>query len=353
MNKERVLTDEARSRRGCGWFFIIASGALVVAVLGGMLALRSVGIGSIVFLLVLLGVVALGVRLAFKPSDYIDVDLDARTFVHVREHERRGERPLDSIGTLVVSQRTRTVRTKNGTRTVTEYAVHPEGRTDLDFRVVSKPGAARVSLESLARRWQLPSVAWGGDVRQPDQLDIPLHERLRSSEEHRRPMELRPEWNLRVETLSPGYAIVSSHRAWNSLTGAAIGLVVLVIAGVTMARNGIFTSILEAAEASLPDMVFGSLFVIAMLAFAVWSLLQLRDVFLPGTIRITPEGVSYRGRRMRFAEIEEVISELSIAFVGDRRLLTVPPTFCPLEALPTLRHELERMIVELGGREPS
>ena len=347
MKTERVLTDDSRSRRGCGWVLMLVGGLLAAGAAGGMLAARLVSIGAIIFIVVLLGVVALGLRFVFKPSDYVDVDLDARTFVHVRDHQRRDERLLDSLGTLVVSQRSRTVKTKNGTRTIIEYAVHPEGRADLDFRVVTDRGEARVILETLARRWKLPSCSWGGEVRQPGELDIPLHERLLFRKERRTPVELRPEWNLRIDLLSPGYAIVSSHRDWSALAPAVVLVVPFGIVGYVFARSGLFAN-LRSPDRDLVDLIFGGLGLLVVLGLAGYVARLLRDVLSPGAIRVTPEGITYRGRRMPFGEIEEIIGALSVESVGDRRLLKVPSTFCPPEAVPSLCSEIERMILELA-----
>ncbi|MCM2315178.1 MAG: hypothetical protein NDJ92_08510 [Thermoanaerobaculia bacterium] len=347
MKTERVLTDDARSRRGCGWVLALGGSLLAVGAAGGMLAAHIVSIGSIIFIVVLLGVVALGLRFVFKPSDYVDVDLDARTFVHVRDHQRRDERPLDSLGTLVVSQRSRTVKTKNGTRTIIEYAVHPEGRADLDFRVVKDRGKARVILETLARRWKLPSCSWGGEVRQPGELDIPLHERLMFRAERRPVVELRPEWHLRIEPLSPGYAIVSSHRDWISLAPAVVMVIPLGFVGYVFAQSGLLAN-LRSPDRDLVDLIFGGLGLLVLLGVAGYVARLLRDVFLPGAIHVTQEGISYRGGRMAFREIEEIIGALSIEFVGDGRLLKVPSTFCPPEAVSSLCSEIERMILELA-----
>jgi hypothetical protein len=327
--------------------FILAGGLLAVGAAGGMVATGVVSIVAIVLVVALLAVAALGVRFVAKPSDYIEIDLDERTYVHVRDHQRRDRRPLDSLGTLLVSQRSRTVRTKNGTRTVIEYAVHPEGRADLDFRVVKDRGEARVILETLARRWKLPSCSWGGEVRQPGELDIPLHERLMFRAERRPVAELRPEWNLRIEPLSPGYAIVSSHRDWIALAPAVVMVIPLGFVGFVFMRSGLIAN-LRSPDRDLVDLIFGSLGLLVVLGVAGYIARLLRDVLSPGAIHVTPEGISYRGRRMAFREIEEIIGALSIEFVGDRRLLKVPSTFCPPAAVASLCSEIERMILELA-----
>lgn len=321
---------------------------LTILAAWGMISAGAMSIGVIVFIVVLLAFVALGLRFVVKPSDYLEVDLEGRTCVHVRDHKRRDQRPLDSLGTLVVTQRSRTVKTKNGTRTIIEYAVHPEGRADLDFRVVKDRGDARVILETLARRWKLPSMSWGGDVRQPDELDIPLHERLMFRKERRHPVELQPAWNLRIEPLSPGYAIVSSHRDWKALIPAVIMVAPLLWVGVVLTRNGFFAQVMSDAERDPFELVIGGLAAVVVIGVVGWLGKMVRDVFFPGAIRVTPDGIAYRTGRMAFQEIEEIIAAASIELVGDRRLLKVPPTFCPPEAVPALCSELERMILELA-----
>lgn len=349
MNIERVLTDDARSRRGCGWTLILVGLVLAVGTAGVMVAVHAASIGAMIFIVVLLGVVAFGIRFVLEPNDYVDVDLEARTFVHVRDHQRRDELPLDSLGTLVVSQRLRTVRTKRGARTVTEYAVHPEGRADLDFQIVERPSEARVILERLARRWKLPSRTWGGEVRQPGELDTPLHERLRASADHRDHAPLQPEWNLRVDLLSPGYAIVSSHHDWRPLLSVAITMISLVFVGLIVFRSTLVAGILGASYGARFDRIAEAVFALIALTFVVRGAMLLRETLVPGTLRITPDGVEYRGSRMRFEEIEEVMAAATIELVGDRRLFRLPTTFCPPEAVPWLRDELERMIVEMGN----
>ena len=65
-------------------------------------------------------------------------------------------------------------------------------------------------------------------------------------------------------------------------------------------------------------------------------------------MRVTPEGVSYRGKRLRFGEIEEVTSGIPIQILGDRRKLRLSPSFCPPEAQAAVIGELQRMIVAIG-----
>ena len=90
----------------------------------------------------------------------------------------------------------------------------------------------------------------------------------------------------------------------------------------------------------------GALFVI----HRVW--IGVRDTFFPGTVRITDAGVSYRGRSMRFGQIEEVTATMPIEIVGDRRILTLAETFCPLPATEAVAHELQRLILDAAATSP-
>ena len=65
---------------------------------------------------------------------------------------------------------------------------------------------------------------------------------------------------------------------------------------------------------------------------------------------MTERGVSYRGRTMAFGEIEEVIAGVSIEIVGDRRIISLPASFCAKAAVAPVAHELQRLILEVASQ---
>lgn len=299
-----------------------------------------------VLLAVPLALLGLGLYLALRRKEVLEIDLERRTFAVIRNGVKSASGQADALGPLTVTQRTRTGGSDR--RTVIEYVVSAAVHSKIDLYVMNTPGKARQKMEALARGWRLSCRSYGGVVRGPGELDVPLHERLQGDREARTVLPLRPEWGVRIEPLSPGYAIVSTHRSWAPLRTSAMLLVLaLVVFGVSPAR--LLSALGEAVDDLLGQFLAGLTGVVVL----VWLLLLwkgVRDTFFPGTVRVTEDGVSYRGSSMRFAEIEEVTATLPIEVVGDRRILSLAESFCPPAALSAVAHEIQRLVLEIGER---
>ena len=352
MAVQRFLPDVERTRRGAGWVFIGIALALLAGV--GWLVVRAGRVNGtgMVLLAAPLALLALGLYLALRRKEVLDIDLDNRTYAVIRNGAKSASGPLDSLGPLTVKQRIRVTGSSDSgsrdRRTVIEYVVSAAVHSKINLYVMDTPGKARQKMEALARAWRVSCQSYGGAVRGPDALDVPLHKRLKGDREARTVTPLRPEWGVRIEPLSPGYAIVSTHRSWAPLRSSAILLVVaLVVFGVSPSR---FRSILPEAVDDLLGRILAGLLGVVLLV-GLWMLWKgVRDTFFPGTVRVTEEGVSYRRCRMRFGEIEEVTATLRIEVVGDRRILRPAESFCPPAALSAVAHEIQRLILEVGPR---
>jgi hypothetical protein len=134
----------------------------------------------------------------------------------------------------------------------------------------------------------------GGGVRAAEDLDKPLHERVRGSAQATDPAPLRAEWHVRLLGLG--------------------GLVLVVV-------------LFQVGRA-------------------------VRDALFPGVVRVTPGGVSYRGRRLAFADIEEITTGEAVEIAGDRGRLRLPASFCPAEGMGAVAAELERLIVAVAHTAP-
>ena len=353
MAVQRFLPDVERTRRAAGRVFI----AIALSLIAGLGWLVIGGSGrvtgtTLVFLALPVAVFAWGLHLALRRQVVVEVDPDNRTFTVIRNGSPSGSGPLDSLGPLAVQMRTRVAGSGDQRRTVIEYVVNPAAHSKIDFFVIDTPGKARQKMEALARAWHLPCQSYGGTIRAPDALDTPLHERLRGDREVRTVTALRPEWGVRIEPLSPGYAIVSTHRSWAPLgRSAMILLPTLFVLGGAF-KTGLMSTLRD-AEGDLLEQVLAGLLGIVVLTL-LWKLWQgVRDTFLPGTVRVTKRGVSYRRSRMAFEQIEEVTATLPIEVVGDRRILSLADSFCPPAATGAVAHELQRLILEVAPREPS
>jgi hypothetical protein len=186
-------------------------------------------------------------------------------------------------------------------------------------------------------------------VRRADQIDLPLHERLRDDAAARQVAPLPPESGIRIEPLSLGYAMHSTLRAWGSL-GASAGFLIF---GLYFVARSPLKALVEASESSDPlsQVLLGGLGVVA-LVFAWIIGTGVRDALFPGTVRVTDRGVSYRFSRMALREIEELTATHPIELIGDRRSLRLGQTFCKPGAAQAVAHELQRLIIEVAEANP-
>ncbi len=163
------------------------------------------------------------------------------------------------------------------------------------------------------------------------------------------PQPLSPEWGVRIESRAPGYAMISTHRSWAplQLSGIVLVLALFPLGGSTY--YGLTTSLWNG---DLMAWILGALMGVVVLTLVGFAGLGVLDTFFPGTVHITERGVSYRGRRMTFRQIEEVTATNPIEIVGDRRILRLAETFCPPGAVAAVAHELQRLIVEVALSAP-
>jgi hypothetical protein len=348
---ERFRPDVERTRWRAGWLFLGLGGLAVAALLWRVATAGRVTVTSLVVLALAAGLVVWGMRLAFASEAVFEVDVDKRTYVLIRDGRRAAAGALEELGPLVASVRTRTVGLDSQARTVTEYVVKPHAHSKLDLFVAATPAKARRQMEGLARRWRLPCQSIGGEVRAAEDLDKPLHERLRGSAQATEPVPLRPEWGVRVDELTPGYALVSTNRSWAPLSGGwTIFMSFLGAVGLGSIK-ALPSTVREMAADELGKVLLGLAgLLLVVVLFQVGR--ALRDALSPGTVRVTPGGVSYRGRRLAFADIEEITTGKAVEIVADRRKLRLATSFCPAEATGAVARELQRMILAVAPAAP-
>jgi hypothetical protein len=345
---QRFLPDVDRTRRAAGWILIALFAFPLVWILRIVAAGHPNGTAIAIFLVVA-GMLALGLRLAFRPLEFLEIDLEDRKFNVIRKGKRIAAGALDSLGPLEVRMRKRVVESDHERRTITEYVVQAAVHSKIDLYVMKTSGQARKRMEALARAWRLPCQSYGGALRSADALDTPLHERLRGDSAAGKVQPLSADWGVRIEPAPMGYAMVSTFRSWAPLQLSAIVLVLALFPLGGSTYYGLTTSIWNGDPLA---QVLGALMGIVVLAVLGFAYVGVRDTFFPGTVRITERGVSYRGRRMRFNQIEEVTATSPIEIVGDRRILRLAETFCPAAATTAVAHELQRLIIEVASSTP-
>jgi hypothetical protein len=349
MAVQRFRSDTDRTRLVAGWIFM----AVAVGLAGWLaelefLSRRITGTALVVYAL-LGGLFYMGRRL-IRPKNLFDIDVERRTYVVIRNGTKAGSGPLDALGPLEVQQRTRTTSTGDTRKTYIEYVVVGAVHSQVDLYSERTAGKARRKMEKLARAWGVPGRSLGGAVRSADQLDTPLHQRLREDADARKESPLPPEWGIRIEPLSLGYAMHSTLRSWAPLRTSGF---ILVLALFMIGRSSPFTFFAMLRESGdLMSQVFAGLFGIVVLVFLGMIARGVRDAFFPGTVRITDRGVSYRFSRLAFRDIEELTATYPIELIGDRRTLVLGQTFCKPGAVKTVAHELQRLIIEVAEANP-
>ena len=349
MAVQRFLTDVERTRRNAGWVLLALFGLITAALAYASFTSGRVNVATLVFIALFAGLSALAARLAFRRSVLIEIDLDQRRYTVIRGGKPKAAGALDDLGPLVVSERIRTAGSGSNRRTVREYPVNASAQSKIDLHVLTSASQARRKAEALARAWGLPCQSLGGAVRALEDLDTPLHERLRDDAAASAPRPLLPEWGVRIEPVFRGHAMISTHRAYGPLLQSAfIALAPAVLLAGTV-RGGLVAPLAD-STGDLLDRVFFGLMVAIIVALLFRLVRGARDTFFPGTVEVTDRGVAYRGRRMAFADIEEVTAIVPIEIVGDKRTLSLPDSFCPRPAAGAVAHELQRLIVEVAPK---
>ena len=349
MAVQRFLGDVDRTRRGAGWIFMAVAAGLAAWIASIEIRAGNVNGTGLVFYVLLGGLAYLGWRLV-QPKDFFEIDVVERTYSVMRHGTKSGAGKLDALGPLEVKERVRVIGTGNNQKTRIEYIVTAAVHSKVDLYSMTTAGKARRKMEALARAWRLPCRSFGGAVRGPDELDVPLHERLRDDPNARRPAELRPEWSVRIEPLSLGYAMHSTVRSWAPLRASAFILVVALFVFSRVFRTGVMASLPESGD--LMGQVLLGLMGVVVLVFLWMVFTGVRDTFFPGTVRVTDRGVSYRWSRMPFRQIEEVTTTFPIELIGDRRSLRLGDTFCSRVAAKAVAHEIQRLIIEVAEANP-
>lgn len=348
MATRRFLPDVKRTRRGFGWALL----ALGLLGLGGCGWLpdgwRRINVTGAVMLAFPLSLLLLGLYLALRRKQLFD-DVEGRSYRLIQDGKATASGRLDELGPLRVLVERR-MGTGDGARTRVRYLVRPAAHGSIDLYDMPTAGKARLKMDALGRAWGLSCQSLGGQVRAAADLGKPLHERLRHDREARAAMPLPPEAGLRIEPLSPGYQMLSTHRSWTSLAGAALVPVAAAYYGLRDPSRVV--SFLEEGRHDPLTQVLAAGMALVLLAM-LWIFFQaLREALFPGVVRITHEGVAFRGSRMRFDEIEEVTATNPVELVGGRKVLALSESFCRPKAAKVVAHELQRLILEVGSSAP-
>ena len=373
--RERFLLSEEGRRRllgsgaiGCaavGFLFAIAATAVVRFHEAGPapseLLRPFLGFLGLLFL-VLLG----GLLVNLRPRYHVDVDVAAGSATIVRGDAPPRIVPLREAGPLRHFVEKRQVRSGKSWRTAVFHVVRPLGLDGVVVHESEDELAARRAAESRARAWGVPYVLPSGESRAPEELDVPLYQRLGGDEGAMAPLPAAPGSHLSVAWKEEGYEISSSYRPkveWPQLAIRVLAPLALLGWGLW---NVLPILVSRPEQAVRPDPFAENVFSVlavgvfcAMLWLVVPAIARtirpLRRSARPPTIVVSANGVRYRGRTVPLRAVEEVEPAPGAAcrLVSDERILVVDADFCDSREHAWLRHELRRLVIETGQRLPA
>jgi len=347
----RFLLRPETARRAFGRIFIMVGTVLLIV--SGLIFWHGSGpaAGGFTALALAATLTFFAVRL-LRPRYFIEVDQIARSVSFVEEARLQRKFALPDLGPLEISHRTMTIRRKYGNQVIHIYDVRSGTHRDIIFMEFPTETRARRFAESMARTLNLPVQSLGREVRSPDQLDVPLHVRLRGDSAVLTPAIRPPNSDLDVVNLSPGYEIRTRYRVRKPLFLAlAAGVLPAIVFPWLAAQYDLFSR-LRAGQLDGGDwMLLGiaaACFVPALIGVAQ----GVRDAFAPGTIVVTPEEVQYRQKRIPIESIEEIdgFPERTPRLITDRGVIEISRHFCREADRSYLHHELRRFVVEMGRR---
>jgi len=350
MAVQRFRSDVDRTRLAVGGTLVVITLLLLIWLVRVEIAAGRVSVTAAVFFLLFGGLFYVGLRL-FRPKDLFEIDLERRTYTVIRDGAKAGSGPLDDLGPLAVKTYIYRPADRPSASPLIRYMVCAAIHSQIDLCMVGSAGKARRKMEKMARAWGVPSRSLGGAVRASDQLDLPLHERLRDDAAARKESPLPPESGVRIEPLSLGYAMHSTVRSWAPLHTSMVMLAIAIFVAARSSPLTFFREIAASQDDLIPRILLGGIGAL-VLAFLWQTATGVRDTFFPGTVHITDRGVSYRFARMAFREIEELAASHPIELIGDRRTLKLGQTFCKPGAVKSVAHELQRLIIEVAEANP-
>lgn len=298
-------------------------------------------------------VMGAGLLARFRPRHYVSVDPVVGTATFVRNGAVSREVPLSEVGPLRHVVRTRRVRDGDAERLATFHLARSEPFPELLLCESEDELETRRSLEAHARAWKVPYVRPTGERRGPEELGVPVFQRLASDEAVTTPLPQRPDSKLVVGWKDGGYEISTSYRPTVDRVRLFLALLVPPVLVGWLLRHLFLDALGSETPAPLriaAPLVFASSFLPGVvLGVKAW-----RRSRRPPVIRVAPDGVRTRGAALPLASIEEVerIPGAVCRLVSDERIVTIDADFCEASEHEWLHHELRRLVVQVGQQTP-
>ncbi len=360
--RERFLLKEEERRRAWG------SAALFFAGLGCFVSLVGFGVFRLgdygpappellrpfaAFAVVVLLLLGAGLWTRLRPRHFVAVDAAAGNATFVRNGAVRRQVPLSDVGPLRHSVQKRRVPSGKSYRMATFHVARSEPFPELLLCESEDELATRRAIEAHAKAWGLPYVKPTGESRSPEDLDAPAFQRMAADESVTTPLPRPPDSKLEVAWKDGGYEISTSYRPATDRTRLLLTLLVPPVLVGWLLRE----LLLDAFRPGTPTLLrlFAAAVVVLSLVPGLWLAGKTwRRSSRPPVIRVSAEGVRFRGATLTLRSIEEVerVPGGVARLVSDERIVEIDSDFCEPSAREWLHHELRRLVVEVGQRSP-
>lgn len=305
----------------------------------------------IVLLLVL--VLAAGLALKLRPRHYLAVDDVSGTATFIRGGAAARAVPLAELGPLEHVVEKRRVPSGKTWRLATFHVARSAPFPELVLLDSEEELATRRALEVHAKAWRVPYRKPSGEMRNPEDLDVPFFQRMGNDAEAREPLPQPPDSKLTVAWKDEGYEISTSYRPKVDRVRLAVTLAGPPVLFVFVFREPLLDVFRSSTPAFL-RLAAAALFVLSFAPGLTLAAKAWRRATRPPAIRVSAKGIRFRGRSLPLAAIEEVerVSGGTCRFVSDDRIVEIDADFCEPTEVDWLQREVRRLVVEVGQRSP-
>ncbi len=333
----------------------IGAAALVVAFVIVRLAVAGPVLAEYVRLTVpaavpILLVLGVGLYVRLRPRHYVEVDT-ARGMVTVfRDGEVRRRLPLSGIGPLRQSREERLSENRRDSVPRTVHVARSGPLRELCLHASEDEAATRRVLEAYAKAWKLPYESATRETRSPEELDVPIHERLANDEAARTPLPQRAGSSLTVTWNGSGYEITTSYAP--PVHRKKILMLFLVPLGSLAATFYVFIDLLDPETPAFFRLLTVLLVLMALTPGPFAVVERWLRIHRPPVIGISPAGFQFRGKTIPLPSIEDVARAPGAVcrVVSDERIVEVEGDFCEPSERDWLRGEIRRLLIEFGTR---
>ncbi|TGL54914.1 hypothetical protein EHQ59_04715 [Leptospira kemamanensis] len=285
-----------------------------------------------------------------KPEETV-FDLETKTIHWFSKKKEVRTLPFQNLKRISYSDYSYTVKTKNGTRTVTVYTVM--GHTDAEnIQLIESTNFSKLRFdgELICKQLEIPLQTTDGLLIQPKELDLPIHKRKLPTNILEANIQFSPNSDVSILKTNDGISLVSKYKS-------KVILFVSIFLGLafTLLIHFAFGDIFEISVAyweTLPPTI-GQLSFFLLSLFL--GLIPVFHVFYQQNkrreITITKTSLLWNGKEYPFANWEDLIQiGNQLCLVNDEKMESFSLFFfCDLSDVTNVKHWILKTIFEESG----